>query len=76
MNIHVYDDYLTINCADGEFTFSYRAQIAGAPVTPDILRRAYESTALFEAARQHLPAEVDLLIESLHDMTLKQPGAY
>lgn len=65
MNLHVYDDYLTINCAGGEFTFSYRTQVAGAPIPLEVLRQAYEQTTLSEAARQHLPAEVDILIDGL-----------
>lgn len=71
MNLHVYDDYLTITSAEGEFTFSYSVQVAGAPIPPDILRQAYDQSALFEAARQHLPADVDILIDSLREYNIE-----
>lgn len=52
MNVHKYDDYLTVECADGEFTFSYGAQIAGPPAPEWLICQLYD----INLAREHLPA--------------------
>ncbi len=59
MNIQVYDDYLTVTCADGEFTYSYGCLVDGAPPV-GIMRELYAQP---ESTRQHLPAAVDVLLD-------------
>lgn len=67
---HVYDDYMTVYSAGEQYTLSYGILIESTAAFSLNLTQYLRELCIPEIS-QHLPAEVDILIDGLRDHNIE-----